>query len=397
MRKNGIHRELLPVEGGVCAPEGFKANAVSCGIRAGGGLDFGMIFSEKRCSVGCVYATSRTVGAPVRVSKKNMRNGYIRAILVNGGVANSLGENGERLAYQICDLLFPQTIERTEIVLASTGELGKYLDIAPFERGIDALYNGLEHSHTHSERVAEAIRSEGAPLQHYAFAFDLGDYPCKIGVICKGGRQVSPNMATFLAFLTTDVNISSPMLQKALEAEVRETLNMLNVDGAPSPNDTVCIMANGRAGNYKIDCEDSEYKKFRMALRAVLTEICKGVAGEGDRTIFTCTVTEAQSKQVARAIAKSIVGSEAIKKSIRRGSVDIDGVFCMALASDYEVNVEGLQILLRSSKGEVLLYGDGRKMTGLEERVRELVCGAEVELRLSLREGNFQAKAFGCF
>ena len=106
MRKNGINQELRPIEGGVCAPEGYKANAVSCGIRENGELDFAMILSERRCAVACVYATGDMLGGPVKVSKRNMRLGYARAMLVNGGVANCLGQDSEKLALSVCDLFF---------------------------------------------------------------------------------------------------------------------------------------------------------------------------------------------------------------------------------------------------------------------------------------------------
>ena len=117
MRKNGINRELRPIEGGVCAPEGYKANAVSCGIRGNGELDFAMILSEKRCAVGCVYATGDSLGGPVKVSKKNMRRGYARAIVVNSGVANCLGEESEKLALSICDLFFPYGLDGRKSLL----------------------------------------------------------------------------------------------------------------------------------------------------------------------------------------------------------------------------------------------------------------------------------------
>ena len=395
MRKNGINRKLRPIEGGVCAPEGYKANAVSCGIRENGALDFAMILSEKRCAVGCVYATGENVGGPVKVSKKNMRMGYARAILVNGGTANCIGEKSEKLALSVCDLFFPHGLERTEIVIASTGYIDRPLDITPFEEAAKPLLDGLASSGEHSLKVARAIKSEQEEVKQLSFSFDLGDYPCKIGVVFKGGPQTSPNMATFLAFLTTDVNISTPMLQKAIEAETRETLNMLNLDGVQSPNDTVCIFANGRAGNYKITCEDSEYKKFTYALRAVLTEVCKVTVREGAKKVLLCKVSGAQSKQVARVVAKAIVGLEQTKRSIIEEEMQTESiVYAIAREANHSIKLEKLQIAISSNGGEFVLFEAQRMVSPCKAVLQNILSQEEVQISIDMGEGNFSALAF---
>lgn len=395
MRKNGINRELRPIDGGVCAPEGYKANAVSCGIRKDGGLDFAMILSEKRCAVGCVYASGETLGGPVKVSKKNMRRGYARAIVVNSGIANCLGEESEKLALSVCDLFFPYGLERTEIVIASTGYIGKSLELEAFERGVKPLLDGLSASHEHSLMAARAIMTEDREAKQLSFEFDLGDYPCKIGVIFKGGPQISPNMATFLAFITSDISISSDILQRALESETRETLNMLNLDGVQSPNDTVCIFANGRAGNYKITCEDSEYKKFCNALRAVLWEVCKVTVQEGAKKVLRCKVTDALSKQVARAVAKGVVGLPQFKQSIIAEEMDTESiVYAIVRETSHSLKVERLQIAIRSEEGEFVLFVDGEIMTPSKEILEKILSCKEVEIAINMGEGNFSALAY---
>ncbi len=395
MRKNGINRELRPIEGGICAPEGFAANAVACGIRKEGGLDLAMIYTPKRCSVGCVYASGKNVGAPVKVSKKNMRNGYARAIVVNGGVANALGGDGERLGFATCDAFFPFGLERTEIVLASTGYMGEPFSLTAVKEGARPLWKGLTSDFEQSAKVVEAIQGEDGSAKQLSFAFDLGDYPCKMGVIFKGGAQTAPNMATFLAFLTTDVNISTPMLQKALIAETKETLNMLNVDGAPSPNDTVCILANGKAGNYRIDVEDSEYKKFTYALRAVLTEVCKEAAKTGAKQILVCRVQGGISKEVARSVAKTVVGADGVKSGVKKGRLSVESLLCAALSVGYEVKTEGAEIRLRSAFGEVVLYEQKRTLPCAAERMEKLLSAKEVAIEIDFKEGNFGGTAYG--
>lgn len=395
MRKNSINRELRPIEGGVCAPEGYKANAVACGIKTDGGLDLAMILSEKRCAVACVYAQGNTIGAPARVTKKNMRHGYARAIVVNSGVANCVGEKSEKFALSVCDLFFTHGLERTEIVIASTGEIGKKLDIEPFKKGVKPLLAGLASSHEQSLKAATAIMTEDSQVKQISFSFDLGDYPCKIGAIFKGGPQTSPNMATFLAFLTTDVNISTPMLQKALEAETRETLNQLNLDGVSSPNDTVCIFANGRAGNYKITCEDTEYQKFSFALRSVLTEICRITAKDGARKVLNCQVKGAKSKQVARAIAKAVVGDSGIKVAIEKKQIDPERIMYTLLQNAENIKADRLQIAITSPSGDFVLYEDARKVIPSKQVLERILEGEVVRIEINLFNGNYSSLAFG--
>ena len=395
MRKNSINRELRPIDGGVCAPEGYKANAVACGIKEDGSLDLAMILSERRCAVGCVYAQGNTLGGPVKVSKKNMRLGYARAVLVNGGVANCAGEKSEKFALSVCDLFFSHGLERTEIVIASTGEIGKPLSIEPFKEGVKPLLDGLAASHENSLKAAKAIMTEDGQVKQLSFAFDLGDYPCKIGAIFKGGPQTSPNMATFLAFLTTDVNISTPMLQKALEAETRETLNQLNLDGVSSPNDTVCIFANGRAGNYKIDCEDTEYQKFTFALRSVLTEICRITAKDGAKKVITCQTKGTRSKQVARSIAKAVVGASGVKASLAQGDIDVECIAYTVLENAERVKADKLQISVSSEKGEFVVYVDAGKVIPSREVIGNILSASEVKITINLFDGNYSSLAFG--
>ncbi len=390
MRKNGINRTLYPIEGGVCAPDGFMANAVACGIREKGELDFGMLFSQKRCSVGCVYPTGKTVGAPVKVSKHNMRNGYARAVLLNGGIANALASDGESLALAVCDLFFSYGIERTETVIASTGELGKPLSKAPFLQGYQDLYLGLGNSDEHSQRVAQAIQNT-EPCQ-LSFSFDLGDYPCKIGTVFTGGAARST-----LVLLTTDVNISTPMLQRALETEVRDTLQQLLLGNPPSPNDTVCILANGRAGNYRIDCPDSEYKKFAYALKRVLAQVCQTLAKKERKPLFTCRVVGAKSKEVARLLARSVVGASDIKTAFQKGEFDIAPLLCLLLATVQLAHTEKLRISLCTKQREQTVYEDNRTLKPSAERLAAWLSSAQRELVIDLQEGNYQGEALGLF
>lgn len=392
MRKNAVNKQLESIEGGVCAPEGFKANAVACGIRTDGGLDFGMLFSDKRCAVACAYADTPFLGAPVKVSNRNMKYGYARAILVNGGVANCISSDGEHLAESVCDLFGRYGVERTETIIASTGRMGEKLTFAPFEKGAKALWEGLASSPETSLRLAQSITAnEGCPKE-LSFQFMLGDYPCKIGAVFTGSHN---NATTFLAFLTTDVNVSSEMLSRALSSAVRETVALINV-GVSSPNDTVCILSSGKAGNYKITCPDGEYKKFADLLKNVLVEICKTAIrdAQGEKNLYV-RVGGAKSKKVSRALAKKIAGLCAVKREMVAGTMDVDVLLCALLCEEELLDPSRIQISVESVFGALVLFEEGKRIPFFKERICAVLRCDEITIRVDLGEGNFESTAYG--
>ena len=251
MRKNGVNRQLEPIEGGVCAPAGFQASGL-------GGL--ALIVGEKRFPAAGVFSQSAVVGAPVTVSKKHIRSGYARAIFVNSGEANVFQENGESSAKEICETVAKRLhCDTEEILIASTGKIKSRFDAQNILKNVEPLTQNLGCSHEHSLSAARNIMTTDKSVKQISFAFDVGDYRCKIGAIFKGNNRVCPNMATTLCFLTTDVNITPQMLQKSLSSAVSETLNLLDLDGLASPNDSVCIVSSRKAGNYQISSADSEF------------------------------------------------------------------------------------------------------------------------------------------
>lgn len=396
MRKNGINTELRPIDGGICAPDGFKVGGVACGIKEDGRTDLAMIVAQKRCRVACVYSQVVKVGAPIPVTKKNLSNGLAQAILINGGIANAFSEDGEQLAQRAVRLVEKyHNIPYDDVVIASTGKLGKPLTLAPFERGIAALREGMGSGEEYDAAVADAVSSVDGDTKTFSFSFNLGDYPCKIGGIYKGKLHVNPNMATTLVFMTTDVNISQKMLSRALSAETRETLNMLALDGEPFPNDMACIMTTCRAENSLIDCVDSEYMKFTRALRAVLTYICDDVARCSDGKTVLCSVLGARSKQVSRAISKQIATSDVIKKSILRNDIDTDGILYILSQSDAITDYSRVEITLWAKDKCLALYEDEKKIRVSEESLRTMLGSPDVNLRVRIGYGNYASTAYG--
>ena len=397
MRKNAINRELREIPGGVCAPSGFKVNAISCGIRPNGGLDLGLIATDRRCSAAGVYSSASMQGEPVLVTKKHLKRGYASAIIANGGIANVYVDGKGTRTDRMCHALdMAGLFSASEVIVASTGEIGKRLDFSLIESQLKPLAKGLECSEEKGALFAQAISSDDSKAYQFSYGFDLGDIPCKIGGIYKGDLHVAPNMATTLVFLTTDVNITSEMLQKALSAETRETLNMLDLDGAPSPNDMASIMANGRAGNDIISCADTEYSKFCFVLRSVLLKICnKIIRADSEKRPYVCKVRGVKSKQIARAVAKKVIASEALKAGLQKGAVDVKAVLYAVLDFTPSVDLNNVSVQMHTPENSIAIFEKGIYLSIEKERLAPFLQSESICLDVNLHMGNYSATAFG--
>lgn len=400
MRKNGVNRELREIDGGICAPVGFRANGIHAGFTDNENKkDLALVVADRRCPTACVYSTGYKSSGPALTTKRHLKYGLARAILVNSGVANVFLPKGEWLAEMACRALAARSdIDCNDTIIASTGDIGKAMSLETFEGSLRPLVQGLQATHEGSLAAAEAIMTTDSYPKHAAFSFDLGDFPCKIGALFKGNLHTCPNTATTLIFLTTDVNISPEMLKKALTLSVKDTVNLLVGDGTPSPNDMVCIMANGKAGNYKISCEDTEFSKFAFVLRKTLLEICRRLAADCDKggRIFTCKVSGATSQQVARTIAKNIVSSYNIRRAVLQGVADIESILYTVNSAATSSDCASAQIFLEGAGLFYSLYEDNTMLHIEKTHLLRLLDGAEVAVKIVLQDGNYTATAVGC-
>jgi len=396
-RKNGVNRELYPIEGGVCAPEGFLAGAVCAGFMPNVKRnDLALVVSEKRCPAACVYSTSAVVGAPVTVSKRHLKYGQSVAVLINSGVANVFQPDGEVLCEKVCQSVANLIkCDRADVLIASTGKIGKKLSLTTFESVLKPLANSLSANDSASFSAAQAIMTTDKRAKQLSYSFQLGDFTCKIGAIFKGNQRVSPRMATTLGVITTDVNISSEMLQRAFSTVAKDTFNLLDIDGVASPNDMFCIMANGRAGNCKIETMDTEYKKFSFILQEFAIKICKMIAKEGGHEkLLVCRVQGAKSKQASRAIAKKIASSNELKKAIFENRMDRETLCCAIVDAGATDDFSALTISIKSSKGKIVFFEENQALMFSEMIMEELLNVEEVELTVDLSKGNFASVAF---
>lgn len=410
MRKNAVDKTLTPISGGVCAPKGFKASGWHCGISAYGTHalscgamskdireDLTLIFADKRCSVACVSSQCATVGAPVLVSEKHAKFGYARAVFCNSGIANVLSSDGTTIAENICRIIAKKTgASKEEVLIASTGLIGETYPTQAVLDNLDGLINNLGDDNANSLAAARGMMSTDSFVKQLSFSFFIGSYPCKIGAIFKGKTQVAPNMATTLCFLTTDVNIAPQMLQKALVSATNEGFNMLSLDGLASPNDFVCILANGTAGNYKVSCVDSEYKKFLAILCDVIALVCKMIAADGGEKVLLCNLLGAKSKRTAYAVAKKIIEDSSLKVALKQGTMELNTIYSALCKEIDQKSVSEAEIFLRLDDNNDVLVAEDGKALPISSALQEQILGANtVELIIKLKDGNYGATAYG--
>ncbi|MBE6551770.1 MAG: bifunctional ornithine acetyltransferase/N-acetylglutamate synthase [Ruminococcaceae bacterium] len=384
------------IEGGVCAAKGYKASGVHCGLKKGDKKDLALIISEKKASAACVYTQNLVKGAPIFVTRDNVSDGYAQAVICNSGNANTCNANGIEIASEMCTLVENHTgISKNDVIVASTGVIGKVLDITPIAGAMDDLCKGLENS---DASCAAAIMTTDTVEKRVSVSFDIGGKECKMGGIAKGSGMIHPNMATMLVFITSDAAITPALLQKALSENVKDTFNMISVDGDTSTNDMVSVMSNGMAENKLIDSENEDYEAFKAALCAVMQSLCMAIAkdGEGATKMIECDLTGAPDKDSARICAKSVICSNLVKAAMFGSDANWGRVLCALGYSGSGVALNKTDVSFVSKAGEVKVCENGSGIEFSEEIAKKVLIEDEITIKVDLKYGSESAKAWGC-
>ena len=386
------------IKGGVCAAKGFKAGGIHCGIRKNRTKrDLALIVSEKKAAAAAVYTTNLVKGAPLTVTKAHISDGYAKAVICNSGNANTCNANGIEIAEQTCELLGAElNISPEDLVVASTGVIGQPLDITPIKNGIPSLVKSL--SADGSENAAEGIMTTDTKVKEIAVSFEIGGKTCKIGGIAKGSGMIHPNMATMLVFITTDCAISPEMLKKALSTDIKETFNMISIDGDTSTNDMVTVLANGMAENAEITAEGEDFKTFMKALNTVNVYLCRRIAGDGEGAtkLIECKVTGAETLETAKTVAKSVICSSLTKAAMFGSDANWGRVLCAIGYSGAAVDVNKIDVAFKSQKGEIAVCKNGAGIPFSEEKAKEILLENEIEILVELNSGEYSSCAWGC-
>ena len=386
------------VQGGVVAAQGFKAAGEHLGIRKNRSKrDVALIVSDTLCSAACCYTRHLVQGAPIAVTRAHVANGHARAIICNSGNANTCNANGVEIAEGMSALVAQHTgVAAEDVIVASTGVIGQEMTLDPFANGMAALAAALRPDGGHD--AAEAIMTTDTVAKEVAVTFTLGGKPCQMGGISKGSGMIHPNMATMLCFVTTDAAVSPACLQEALSDVVKDTFNMLSIDGDTSTNDMISVLANGVTGNPEITARGADFDTFKAALYQVCAKLCRIMAkdGEGATKLLTCTVTGAKDKATAKLAAKSVICSSLLKAAIFGSDANWGRVLCALGYSGAELDVSKIDVQFVSRVGIIPVCTAGSGIPFSEEAAKKVLSEDEIDVAVQLNSGSESAIAWGC-
>ena len=388
-----MNQEFVHIAGGVTAPSGFKASGVKARIKYDK-KDLAVIVSEVPAAAAGVFTTNKVKAAPVLLCAENLADYTAQAVVVNSGCANACtGDLGMEMARQMAAAAALNLgIKPSDVMVASTGVIGQKLPMDRIIPGIALAAGAVSSEGGHD--AAEAIMTTDTVPKETAVQFKLGEKMVTIGGIAKGSGMIQPNMATMLAFLTSDVNIDPLLLNKALKFVADRTFNMVTIDGDTSTNDSLVILANGMAGNTRIEQEDVSFRIFQDALAEVCITLVKMIArdGEGATKLVEIRIRNAPSFTDAKAVAKAIANSNLVKTAIFGEDANWGRIICAVGYSGIDINPDRIDIYLGAEK----VAENGAGLDFSEDRAKVILQKEHIIITVDLHIGDAAATAWTC-
>ncbi len=378
----------------IVSPKGFSAAGMHCGIKHKK-KDLAILMSEVPASVAGVFTTNAVQAAPIKVTKEVVYSvGKMQALIVNSGNANACtGKQGLLDAYEMQKLAADKFgIDPALVGVASTGVIGEIMKMEPIRTGVEKLELGstLEHGID----FAQAILTTDTVMKNTTYSTIIDGKEVVISGTAKGSGMIEPNMATMLGFITTDANIETKELQKALSEITDLTFNSITVDGDTSTNDTVIVMANGLAGNEPLTPLHPDWNNFYSTLKAVAEDLAKAIArdGEGATKLIEVEVEGAISDEEARKIAKTVVGSPLVKTAVFGCDANWGRIIAAVGYSGATVDPDKITIKI----GNALMVENGEPVPFSEDELIKILKANEVKIFVSLGQGEGHGLAWGC-
>ena len=389
------------IDGGVNAAKGFLSAGVAAGVKYTGRKDMAMVYSKEPCVVAGTFTTNIVKAAPVKWDMNVVENSpAVHAIVVNSGIANAAtGEQGMKAcsetAKKVSEVL---NVPEDSVLIGSTGVIGNQIPMDKISAGIEALSKVLSDTRQSAADAEAAIMTTDTVPKEVAVTVTVGGKKVTIGGMSKGSGMIHPNMCTMLAYICTDCNISKEMLTKIVKADINDTFNMITVDGDTSTNDTYLVLANGLAGNDVIDSEGEDYEAFKEALHYINEYLARNMAkdGEGATTLFETKVINADTKENARVLAKSVVGSALCKAAIFGKDANFGRFLCALGYSGAAFDPDKIELYYQSSVGSVLVFKEGTPIPFDEDEVVKILSEDEVTILVDMHDGDASATAWGC-
>ncbi|MBE5921739.1 MAG: bifunctional glutamate N-acetyltransferase/amino-acid acetyltransferase ArgJ [Lachnospiraceae bacterium] len=387
-------------EGGVVAAKGFYATGLHAGIKKVK-KDMALIYSDAPCAAAGTFTTNIVKAAPVKWDMAIVHERRkAQAIVINSGIANTCtGAQGmeycRQMAEKTAGLL---ALQEEDVLVASTGIIGRQLPMDKVTAGIEHMVSMLGNTLEDGTLASEAILTTDTYPKTMAFSFEIEGKTVTLGGISKGSGMVHPNMCTVLSFLTTDLNISAELLQEALLEDVKVTYNMISVDGDTSTNDSVLLLANGKAGNRKITEKNADYELFCKALNKINVYFSKRIAGdgEGSTSLLEAKVVGAKSKEEASVLARSMVSSILTKTAITGRDANWGRFLCAMGYSGIVFEPENVDLYFASKVGKVQVVSQGMAAEYSEEEATQILSAGEVSVIADMHMGESSAAAWGC-
>ena len=395
------------IPGGVTAASGFRAACCAAGIKYKDRTDMAMLLSDAPCALAGTFTTNVVKAAPVIWDRQILENERsARAVVVNAGIANAAtGETGMEMCRKTAEFTAKTLgIPAASVLLGSTGVIGPNLPIDRITAGVAQMAGSLSDSLEAGTAASRAIMTTDTVNKEIAVAFELptadgrGTVTVRMGGMSKGSGMIHPNMCTMLGYVTTDCAIDQRLMQRALSDVVTDTFNMISVDGDTSTNDTLLLMANGCAGNAPIDAEGEAYDAFRQALLTVCRDLAVKMAGDGEGAthLLEMRVTGADTKENARTLAKSVIGSSLVKAMIFGRDANCGRVLCALGYSGVQFDPSVIELYMKGEKETVCFYKDGCVQSFDEDAALRILSERAVHLTCDMKMGDQSATAWGC-
>ena len=392
---------MKKIEGGITAAKGFMAASAAAGIKYKDRKDMAVIYSQVPCQAAGTFTTNVVKAAPVKWDQKLVKeSGEAQAVVINAGIANACtGAEG----YSYCKATAQaaseaRVVDQNSVLVASTGVIGMQLPMDRLTAGIRMMAPLLSDTQESGTEAAKAIMTTDTEKKEVAVEFEAGGKTVTIGGMCKGSGMIHPNMCTMLAFVTTDLAISRELLQEALSQDIKDTYNMISVDGDTSTNDTVLLLANGMAGNPVITEKNEDYHAFCQALNVVNETLAKKMAGDGEgcTALFEVKIIGAESKQQAVTLAKSVITSNLTKAAIFGHDANWGRILCAMGYSGALFDPEKVDLFFESAAGKLKIIENGVALDYSEEEATRILSEPEVTAVADVKMGDQTATAWGC-
>ena len=395
------------ISGGVTAAKGFRAACCAAGIKYQGRTDMAMIASDVPCAVGGTFTSNVVKAAPVMWDKEIVKNvGKAQAVVVNAGIANAAtGPAGMAMCRQTAEFTATALgIPAEYVLVGSTGVIGPNLPIDRITAGVSMMTGTLSGTAEAGTAASRAIMTTDTVNKECAVTFDLpaangsGAVTVTLGGMSKGSGMIHPNMCTMLGYITTDCAIDQALLQKVVSAVVKDTFNMISVDGDTSTNDTLLVLANGLADNQPIAEEDERYELFCEALLTVCRNLAIKMAGDGEGAtrLMEMRIINADTKENARKLARSVIASSLVKAMVFGKDANCGRILCAMGYAGVDFDPAVIELYLLGENEELCFYRDGCVQAFDEDRALAILSEDQVRFRCDMRMGDQEATAWGC-